>query len=95
MKHRLRFISWLLAAGGLLAWLALGANPGWTKTSVPVKTVDAITGIEGIEYQKRFVPGLDLLGGVLLAAAALAAAAFFLPRPNQKQTQPANSNLNA
>jgi hypothetical protein len=88
MKNRLRFVSWLLAAGGLLVWLALGAHVGWTKTSVPVKTFDAVTGIEGIEYQRRFVPGLDLLGGVLLAAGVVGAASCLFSRPNRKQTQP-------
>ena len=33
----------LLAAGA--TWLATGANRGWTKTSVPVKTLDEVTGI--------------------------------------------------
>ena len=60
----------VLLAGGL--WLAAGANRGWTKTAVPVKTTDEVTGIEGISYQPRFVPGVDFLGAVALGAGALA-----------------------
>ena len=36
----------VLAAGA--TWLVTGANRGWTKTSVPVKTLDPVTEIEGI-----------------------------------------------
>jgi hypothetical protein len=39
---------------------------------VPVKKVDDVTGIEGIEYQRRFVPGLDFLGAAALGAGILA-----------------------
>jgi hypothetical protein len=53
-------------------WLGTGANRGWTKTSVPVKTLDEVTGIEGIAYQRRFVPGLDFLGASWVGAGALA-----------------------
>jgi hypothetical protein len=88
MKRRLRFLSWLLAAGGVLVWLALGAHLGWTKTGVPVKTVDAVTGIEGIEYQRRFVPGVDLLGGTLLASGALAAVSCLFQKPKQTAPKP-------
>lgn len=64
----------LLVAAGL--WLATGANRGWTKTSVPVKTLDNVTGIEGITYEKRFVPGVDFLGAALVGSAILAGASL-------------------
>ncbi len=81
MKQTLRILALALAVAAILAWLALGANRGWTRTSVPVKTVDAVTGLEGIDYQKRFVPGLDLLGGALLGAALLAGASLAFRKP--------------
>ncbi len=69
-----------MALGFLLAgvgfWLAGGANRGWTKTSVPVAVKDEVTGIEGVTYQKKFVPGVDFLGAAVIAAGALAAASF-------------------
>jgi len=64
----------LLAAGGF--WFAAGANRGWTKTSVSKKTVDDVTGIEGITYEKRFVPGVDFLGAAVLGGGILTAASF-------------------
>jgi hypothetical protein len=73
----------LLAAGA--TWLVTGANRGWTKTSVAVKTLDPVTEIEGITYQKKFLPGVDFLGGAAAVAVALAGASFFFR--NKKQTQ--------
>ena len=60
----------------MILWAALGANRGWTKTSVPVKTLDEVTGIEGVTYEKRFVPGVDFLGAALLGAGVLAGISF-------------------
>jgi hypothetical protein len=77
MKRLLRILAVVLAVGALLAWIGLGANRGWTRTSVPVKIVDDVTGIEGVQYRKQFVPGLDILGGALLGAGFLAGASLF------------------
>jgi len=68
MKRALRIIALLVVLVAVAVWLATGANRGWTKTSVPVKTLDEVTGIEGISYQKKFLPGVDF--PVLLSAAA-------------------------
>ena len=76
MKRMLRLLSVVLALSAILFWVALGANRGWTKTSVPVKVVDEVTGIEGTHYEKRFVPGVDLLAGALLGTAFLAGLSF-------------------
>ena len=73
----------LLAAG--TAWLATGANRGWTKTSVMVKTLDPVTGIEGITYEKKFLPGVDFLGAAWGGAAVLAGASFFFRKTNNNQ----------
>jgi hypothetical protein len=71
----------LLAAGA--TWLATGANRGWTKTSVVVKTLDPVTGIEGITYRKKFLPGLDFLGGSALVAGLLGGTSLFFRKKNQ------------
>ena len=72
----------ILAAAGM--WVATGANRGWTKTSVPVKRTDEVTGITVDDYQKRFVPGIDFLGAALLGSGILAGASFLF---RKKQTQ--------
>lgn len=72
-----------LAAGA--TWLVTGANRGWTRTSTPVKTVDDVTGIEGVEYRKQFVPGLDFLGGALLGAGFLAGVSLVFRKTQTKQ----------
>jgi len=73
----------LLAAGA--TWVATGTNRGWTKTSVMVKTLDPVTGIEGITYEKKFLPGVDFLGAAFGGAALLAGASFFFRKTNNNQ----------
>ena len=71
---------------GLAAWLAAGANRGWTKNRVEKRTVDEVTGIEGITYEDRFVPGVDLLAGTLVGAGVLAGVSLLF-RKKDKVTQ--------
>jgi hypothetical protein len=76
MKRSLRVLALIVTLAAISVWLATGASRGWTRTSVPVKTVDQVTGIEGIEYLKQFVPGVDFLAGTLLGAALLGGASL-------------------
>ena len=76
MTKTLRILALLLALAAAGTWVATGGNRGWTKTSVPVKTVDEITGIEAVSYERRFLPGLEFLGAALLGASLLTAASF-------------------
>jgi hypothetical protein len=78
MKKILRTVALILAAGSIIFWAAAGANRGWTKTSVPRKIIDQVTGIEGVSYEKHFVPGVDFLGATLLGAGVLAGVSFLL-----------------
>ncbi|MGO8930747.1 MAG: hypothetical protein ACLQU3_28140 [Limisphaerales bacterium] len=73
----------ILAAAGI--WFAAGANRGWTKTGVPVKRTDEITGITVDDYQRRFIPGIDFLGASLLGSGILAGASFLF-RTKQPQS---------
>ena len=74
----LRLVAIVLIAGAATFWLLRGANRGWTKTSVQKKTVDEVTGIEGISYEDRFVPGVDFLAGACEGSAILAAVSFLI-----------------
>lgn len=86
MKRIFQIIALAVALLATAAWLATGANRGWTRTSVPVKTLDQVTGLEGIEYHKQFVPGIDLLGAALLGAGILAGASFIFRNQTTKST---------
>jgi hypothetical protein len=83
MKRPLQTIAALLALGALGCWVATGAHRGWTQTSVPKKTVDEVTGIEAVAYEKRFIMGVDLLGGAWLGAAVLAGASLLFHKKNK------------
>ena len=78
MKRALTIIAILIALGSVGIWTTLGANRGWTKTQAAVKSVDDVTGIEGISYQKRFQPGLDFLAAGLLVAGGIAGVSVFV-----------------
>ena len=84
MKRTLQILALGVALGGVITWAATGANRGWTKTSVAVKTLDDVTGIEGITYRKQFLPGVDFLGAVAGGAALLAGASCFFRKPKTK-----------
>jgi len=84
MRALLRALALAALASGLLLWLSAGANLGWTKTSVPVRKLDRVTGIEAIEYEERFVPGVDFLGLSVLGAAVFAGASCFCGAKQQR-----------
>jgi len=84
MKRILQLLSALCLLGSTFLWLQTGANRGWTKTSVPIKTLDTVTGIEGIEYQRKFQPGVDFLGATLGGSALLAGLSLFFRKSNEQ-----------
>jgi hypothetical protein len=88
MKRGVQIVAVLLAVVTLALWFAKGANPGWTKNRVQVKTVDPITEIEQVTWEDRFIPGVEILGGGLFVAAVLFAGSLFIRKANkQQQTQ--------
>ena len=89
MSKTLRILALVLALTAAGTWLVTGGNRGWTKTSVPVKTVDEITGLEGVSYERRFVPGLDFLGAAWFGASLLAGGSFlFRNKPTTNSNIP-------
>ena len=79
MKQTFRMVAAVLLVGSIVCWVAAGANRGWTKTRVPEKVTDEVTGLEGVRWQDKFVPGIDFLGAALLGAGVLAGVSFFVP----------------
>ena len=85
-KKVLRTLAWLLLVATLAVWVAAGANRGWTKTSVPHKLLDEVTGIEGVTYERRFVPGLDFLAAALLVSLLLGGIALIFRKRQPQST---------
>ena len=77
-RKLLQILAVLCLVGFVGVWAALGADTGWTKTSIPVKVVDEITGIESQTWEDKFVPGMDFLGAGLVAAVLLGGGSFLV-----------------
>lgn len=77
MKTVLRSLALILFLGAIGYWAAAGANRGWTKTSVPKTIHDDITGLDGVTYEKKFVPGVELLALAIAVSAVFVGASFF------------------
>ena len=86
MRPTLRIIALCIAAISLAGWAALGANRGWTKTTVDHKHVDTVTGIEYPIRENRFVPGIDLLALSWISAAAMFGGSLIRFQPKQQTT---------
>jgi len=81
----LRIAAVVLFLTASIWWVLSGANLGWTKTSQPLKTLDPVTGLEGITYEKRFIPGVDFLGVGFVGAVVFLVGSWIL----RKQPKPA------
>ena len=93
MKRTLRIIAAVLVVGAIVFWVAAGANRGWTKTRIPKKVVDEVTGLEGIQWQDKFVPGVDFLGTALLGAGILAGISIlFRTKSNDSHNETKHEN---
>jgi len=78
MKAVLRIMALIAALTGAGYWFLAGHHTGWSMNRVPVEKKDPVTGQEYKEYEDRFVPGVDFLGGVFAGAGALLAISFFV-----------------
>lgn len=92
VKSILRAFAAIIILAAVAYWAAAGANRGWTKTSVPVKTLDDVTGIEGVTYHKKFVPGVDFLA-ITVGAGIVVAGVSFLFR-TKRSPQASNEQNN-
>lgn len=93
MRRMLHWLAMLVAAAALITWVATGAHRGWTQTSVAVRTVDEVTGLEAVTYEPRLVMGVELLGGTLAGAALLGGAAqLFRRKTNTTMNEERDNN---
>jgi len=89
VKSILRWLALAIVIVAIGYWIATGANRGWTKNQVPIKSLDEVTGIEGVTYQKKFVPGVDFLAEAAGAGLLCAGLSFLFrtKRPPQSSNQ--------
>lgn len=80
----LRGLGAFIALFVICFWSAKGYNRGWTKNQVPVTQIDPITEIPFVTYEKRFVPGVDYLGGGIFAGLLIFSATFLPARSPKK-----------
>lgn len=94
MKKILRIIAAVIILAAIAFWLATGANRGWTKNQVPIKITDPVTGIEGVQWKKTFVPGVDfLVAAALISCVSFGASFAFRSKPTtQHQSKTAVQN---
>ena len=78
MRKAWRVASVFCAVISVAVWLALGANRGWTKTTRTRMEKDPVTEIEYPKVERRFSPGVELLGAGLVLSAVLAGVSFFV-----------------
>jgi hypothetical protein len=78
----LRILGALFALAIFSYWAAAGMNTGWTKDKIALKKTDEVTGIEYLEYQDHFLPGLEFLTlGVGLGLAMITVTFFLRKKP--------------
>ncbi len=80
LRQILRWGALIVLTATIGFWALKGAHRGWSQNQVPVKQTDAVTGIEFVTYEKRYVPGVDflLIGGT--ASAGFHVLSFFFNR---------------
>ena len=86
MRCALRLLALLLLLVPVFWWSVAGARIGWWQTRVGVERTDEVTGLSVVEWQERFVPGIEtVVAGVLLGGLGFAATILFRRKlPNQQ-----------
>jgi hypothetical protein len=80
MRTIIRLASLFVSLVTVVLWLFGGPNLGWTKTSVMVETIDPVTEQTQVQWENRFLPGVEFLAGGLLTGAVLLASSFLFRR---------------
>jgi hypothetical protein len=76
MKKALRILAVIILPAAVGFWAAKGGNRGWTVNNIAHETVDPVTGLSGVAWERVFIPGWDFLAAAALVAAVMAGASF-------------------
>ena len=89
MKKALRILAVIILLAALGFWAAKGANRGWTINNIAHETMDPVTGLAGVTFEKGFIPGWDFLAAAALAAGVMAGASFLFRKKKAQTSTPA------
>jgi hypothetical protein len=84
LKKLLAIFSIICAIAVVGAWVATGADLGWSKTQVEVMETDPVTEIEFPVWKDQIVFGVDFLIAGLAGSLILGGIAFFIPKKKPK-----------
>jgi hypothetical protein len=85
-RHLPRWLSvsgWGVIVATAGCWAAMGCHLGWSQDRRALRSIDAVTGLEHITYEDRFLPGVDALLGATVVSAVLLLSAAFLRHRNR------------
>jgi hypothetical protein len=89
VKKTLRILALIVLLAALGFWAAKGANRGWTINNIAHETMDPVTGLAGVTFEKGFIPGWDFLAAAALAAGVMAGASFLFRKKKAQTSTPA------
>ena len=78
----LRILAIVIMFSALGFWVWTGMHIGFSKDRVAIERVDPITEIEYVEYEERFVMGIEYLGAALAVSLLLFGASYLIPKKN-------------
>jgi hypothetical protein len=89
MRCALRLFALLLVLASVAWWSVAGARIGWWQTRIGVEATDAVTGLSVIEWQERFVPGVETPAVGLFVGGAFYLSSFLFRRklPSNQKTK--------
>lgn len=79
-RQALRLLACVILVAGFAFWMKTGAHTGFSKDRVEIEKVDPITQIEYVDYEERFVMGLEYLALSCAAGVGLFGLSFFFGR---------------
>jgi hypothetical protein len=91
MKKLLRIAAAIILFGAIGFWAVKGAHRGWTQTNIAHETTDPVTGLNGVTYEKGFIPGVDFLAAAAAVAAVLAGISLLPKGGGRNNSDTANS----
>ncbi|MFT5836679.1 MAG: hypothetical protein ACI9ZV_000175 [Candidatus Azotimanducaceae bacterium] len=80
LRPILRILALLIIVGSMLFWISTGSHTGFSKNRVEIPQIDPITQIEYIDYEERFVMGVEYLSLAYGAAISCFALSFAFGR---------------